>query len=62
MKCSRLSLIVFDADCTQIFYKVPAFEKELPSAVADIHNITELVVELAQRMCRKDLVFHGEPH
>ena len=62
MKCSRLSLIVFDADCIRTSYKVPAFEKELPSAAADIHGTTQLVVELAQRMCRKDLVFHGEPH
>jgi hypothetical protein len=52
MKCFRLSLIMFEADCIQTSYKVPAFEKQLPSAAADIHGTTELEVELARRMCR----------
>lgn len=49
-----LSLIVFVADCIQTSYKVPAIEKELPSAAVNIHGTTELVVELVRRMSRKD--------
>jgi len=43
---------MFEADCIQTSYKVPAFERELLSAAADIHDSAELGVELARRMCR----------
>jgi len=54
MTCSRFSLIMSDADCIQTSYKVPAFVKEIPSAVADIHGTTELEIELAWRLCRTE--------
>jgi hypothetical protein len=53
MKCSRLALIMFDADCTRTSYR--------SSCLWDLHGTTEVEIELARMMCRSYWVIRRAP-